>query len=132
MVTETHCTTTTSSGLNSPFPQLGLHFSDSELRETSYEIFLAASRSSRGSRPLTFVSSSSTKVKKDWDLKNSVVTHQNSMSSGKRVGLIGEIMRGHMRISEQVDSRVRRALLRITAGQVILYPLFHYMFVCKL
>ncbi|KAL8094026.1 hypothetical protein AgCh_035784 [Apium graveolens] len=98
----------------SPFPDLGLHFSDPELRETAYEIFIAASRSSRGSRPLTFVSSSSmSKV-----IKNSMLTRQNSWSSGKRGAPIGEMMRVQMRISEQVDSRVRRVLLRITAGQL--------------
>ncbi|XP_063945724.1 protein unc-13 homolog [Daucus carota subsp. sativus] len=118
MVTDSDTHFTTTSGLASPFPQLGLHFSDSELRETAYEIFIAASRSSRGSRPLTFVSASSTKEKKEWGLKNSVLTQQNSLGSGKRVGAVGELMRVQMKVSEQVDSRVRRALLRITAGQL--------------
>lgn len=62
--------------------------------------------------------SSSSSVKKEWGFKNSVLTRQNSLSSGKRGGPIGEMMRVQMRISEQVDSRVRRALLRITAGQL--------------
>ena len=37
----------------------------------------------------------------------------------KRPLTIGELMRNQMKVSEAVDSRVRRALLRISAGQVV-------------
>lgn len=131
----------------SPFSQLGLHLSDTDLRETAFEIFIAASTSQKGGRPLNYVSSSysssgssmqkltpPSKVKKVWGLKpakNLVGNPQNSLSSTKRVVTIGEVMRVQMRISEEFDSRFRRALLRITAGQVILInllPIF-YIFI---
>lgn len=37
----------------------------------------------------------------------------------KKAMTVGELMRSQMGVSETVDSRVRRALLRISAGQVI-------------
>lgn len=40
--------------LPSPFGELGCNFSDAELRETAYEIFVAASRTSSG-KPLAFI-----------------------------------------------------------------------------
>ncbi|KAK1396909.1 Mammalian uncoordinated homology 13, domain 2 [Heracleum sosnowskyi] len=98
-----------------PFGQLSLHLSDTDLRETAFEIFIAASGSHKG---LNYVSSSSLtpprKVKKVWGLNNVVGTHHNS---AKRLVTIGEVMRVQMRISQEFHSRVRRALLRITAGQ---------------
>ena len=133
-----------SNDLSDPFGQLGLDLSDSELRETAYEIFVGACRSSGGGRPLTFVSQSSgrssdrasslpslqrsltltttSKVKKALGMK-SKKKNNNSESNGSstenRPATVGELMRVQMRISEQIDSRVRRALLRIADGQVI-------------
>ncbi|KAJ9548851.1 hypothetical protein OSB04_021394 [Centaurea solstitialis] len=48
-----------SDDLPDPFGRLALDLSDSELRETAYEIFVGACRSSGGGRPLTYVSQSS-------------------------------------------------------------------------
>ncbi|KAI3771447.1 hypothetical protein L6452_02611 [Arctium lappa] len=125
-----------SNDLSDPFGQLGLDLSDSDLRETAYEIFLGACRSSGGGRPLTYVSQSSgrsssdraasslqrsltltaaSKVKKALGIKSK---DKNKGSEENRPATVGELMRVQMRISEQVDSRVRRALLRIAAGQL--------------
>lgn len=142
--------------LPSPFGAPNL--SDSELRETAYEILVGACRSS-GTRPLTYIpqsekperaptvipsaslqrsltSSAASRVKKALGLKTT-----SSSSSKRRVAAVGggggggggesvsqgrvkkavttgELMRVQMRVSEQTDSRIRRALLRVAAGQV--------------
>ncbi|KAF7819774.1 protein unc-13-like protein isoform X1 [Senna tora] len=120
--------------LPSPFGDPAPNFSESELRETAYEILVAACRSS-GGKPLTFISQSekgdrtssalspspslhrsltstaASKVKKALGLKT-------SSSSKKRAVTTGELMRMQMRVSEQTDSRIRRALLRVAAGQL--------------
>ncbi|KAI3801978.1 hypothetical protein L1987_30098 [Smallanthus sonchifolius] len=133
-----------SNDLSDPFGQLGSDLSDSELRETAYEIFVGACRSSGGSRPLTYVSQSSgrssdrasslpslqrsltlttaSKVKKALGMKskkkNDGSESNGSSATENRPATVGELMRVQMRIPEQVDSRVRRALLRIAAGQL--------------
>lgn len=134
MVTENSPTkkipTLPSDDLPNPFGQLSLPFSPSDLKETAYEIFIGACRSSGGTRPLTYMSQPSrdrsslspspslqrsisstavSKVKKSLGLKS---------SNTKKGGVVGEIMRVQMGISEQTDSRVRRAMLRIAAGQL--------------
>ena len=43
----------------------------------------------------------------------------------KRSSTVGELMRVQMRVSEQTDSRVRRALLRVAAGQVYSMILYY-------
>ena len=135
--------------LPSPFGAPNL--SDSELRETAYEILVGACRSS-GTRPLTYIpqsekperaptvtpsaslqrsltSSAASRVKKALGLKTT-----SSFSSKRRVAAVGggdegqgrvkkavttgELIRVQMRVSEQTDSRIRRALLRVAAGQV--------------
>ncbi|XP_076942449.1 protein unc-13 homolog [Bidens hawaiensis] len=109
--------------LPDPFGELGLPLSESDLRETAYEIFVGACRSSGGTRPLTYVSQSSgrslttaSKVKKTLGMKKSKIKNNGSESNGPAT--VGELMRVQMRIPEQTDSRVRRALLRIAAGQL--------------
>jgi len=115
----------------SPFGDPPSNLPSSELRETAYEILLAACRSS-GPKPLTFISQSergnrdpapaaslhrsrtsmaASKVKKALGLKTS------SLKS-KRAVTTGELVRTQMGISEQSDTRIRRALLRIAAAQV--------------
>lgn len=123
--------------LFNPFGEMGHGLSESELRETCYEILIGACRSSGGTRPLTYASSS---VKKNVE-KQPSISLQKSVSSiaaskmKKALGLkkregrslsgdevrevtIGELMRVQMRVLEQTDSRVRRALLRIAATQL--------------
>ncbi|XP_058222177.1 protein unc-13 homolog [Rhododendron vialii] len=163
----TTATIITSSPLPSPFGDLTPTLSASDLRETAYEIFVAACRTSSG-KPLTFVPSSSSaggersnspspslsslssspsmqqrsltstaasKMKKALGLRSSGSgslkrsgegSPTTSVGSGggggrgnKRAPVtVGELMRVQMRVSETVDSRIRRALLRIAAGQV--------------
>ncbi|KAL6207769.1 hypothetical protein ACLB2K_018723 [Fragaria x ananassa] len=142
-------TVTTAADLPSPLGQLSAHLTDSELRLTAYEIFVAACRTSTG-KALTFVSSDSptqqhstasspgspalqrsltsaaaSKMKKALGLKSPGTSgSKKSPGSGsgpgksKRAMTVGELMRIQMGISEAMDSRVRRALLRISAGQV--------------
>nr|DAD26830.1 TPA_asm: hypothetical protein HUJ06_028298 [Nelumbo nucifera] len=143
--------------LPSPFGELGCNLTHSELRETAYEIFVGAYRSSAG-KPLNFIphsdrnerspssasslsyspstlSSSSTshslhrsftstaasKVKKALGLsssKKSPAKESSSPSKSKKPVTVGELMRVQMRFSEQTDSRIRKALLRIATGQL--------------
>lgn len=137
----------------SPFAQLGVQFTDSELRETAYEIVIGACRSSGSGRPLKFVSNSerngldrsdsisssssqslqrsltssaASKVKKALGLKSKKKDRSDSAAADqtqnsatrKRASTVGELMRAQMKVSEQTDSRVRRGLLRVAAGQV--------------
>ncbi|XP_009367453.2 protein unc-13 homolog [Pyrus x bretschneideri] len=139
--------------LPSPLGQLSAQLSDSDLRLTAYEIFVAACRTSTG-KALTFTPSSAdsptqhanspngspamqrsltstaaSKMKKALGLKSPGSGSKKSPgSAGSGVGsgpgkprramTVGELMRIQMGISEATDSRVRRALLRISASQV--------------
>ncbi|GMN39983.1 hypothetical protein TIFTF001_009206 [Ficus carica] len=167
---ESSSTTTKSSAaaggtdLPSPIGQLAVELSDSDLRLTAYEIFVAACRTSSG-KPLTYVTSftssnsnsnldspgqlsnnspsspapqrsltsaAASKVKKAFGLKSpgsgSKKSPGSSTGSGsgsgsgpgkpKKALTVGELMRIQMKVSEAMDSRVRRALLRIAASQV--------------
>lgn len=138
--------------LKSPFGDaVGSGLTDSELRESAYEILIAACRST-GSRPLTYISQSekaamagadkasalthapslqrsltlaaASKVKKALGIRskrNGKVSGGEAASSqgmGRKAATVGELVRVQMRVSEQTDSRIRRALLRIAAGQL--------------
>lgn len=50
--------------------------------------------------------------------KKSETSSPSPTGKGKKALTVGELMRVQMRIDESTDSRVRRALLRIAAGQV--------------
>lgn len=136
-----------------PFGQLAVDLSDSELRETAYEIFVGACRSSGGTKPLTFVSSgerkperrtpatllqravTASKVKKALGLRSlsdSVATRSDSGREIKEGVRVGELIRVQMRVSDQVDIRVRRGFLKIAASQVhsffFFLQFFDYLF----
>ncbi|RDX82122.1 hypothetical protein CR513_37132, partial [Mucuna pruriens] len=118
--------------LPSPFADAAPNLSESELRETAYEILVGGCRSAVP-KPLTFVShtesnrggkrnptaslyrsltlTASSKVKKKLSLKRTSLVN-------KRAATTGELMRVQMRVSELTDTRVRRALLRVAAGQL--------------
>lgn len=119
--------------LPSPFADAASTLSEPELRETAYEILVGACWSS-GPKPLTFISHSvsnnrgdkrnpspslyrsltvtaSSKVKKKLGLRTTSL-------GKKRAVTTGELMRMQMKVSELTDTRVRRALLRVAAGQV--------------
>ncbi|KAA8521833.1 hypothetical protein F0562_012495 [Nyssa sinensis] len=146
-------TVTATASLPSPFGDLPPTLSATDLRDTAYEIFVAACRTSSG-KPLTYIPSNSSgsdrspspspsslsnspsmqrsitstaasKVKKALGLRSSsnsgLKRNESSPSSvgkAKRPVTVGELMRFQMRVSETTDSRIRRALLRIAAGQV--------------
>ncbi|KAF5456472.1 hypothetical protein F2P56_025955 [Juglans regia] len=131
----------TSTDLPSPLGLLASQLTDSDLRLTAYEIFVAACRTSSG-KPLTYIpnsdspthpspsspglqrsltSTAASKVKKAFGLKSpSKKSPGSSSGQGKprRSLTVGELMMTQMGVSEAMDSRVRRALLRIAAGQV--------------
>ncbi|KAJ6745623.1 PROTEIN UNC-13-like protein [Salix koriyanagi] len=143
--------TITTTDLDSPLGQLGTQLTDSDLRSTAYEIFVAVCRTSSG-KALTYTPNSSisdsptnhspnspalqrsltsaaaSKMKKALGLKSPGSGSKKSPGSGSSSGsgqgkvrralTVGELMRTQMRISEAVDSRIRRSLLRIAAGQV--------------
>ncbi|XAR53371.1 hypothetical protein NMG60_11021907 [Bertholletia excelsa] len=126
--------------LTDPFGKLRVDISDSELRETAYEILVGACRST-GGKPLTYVrqsqrtaagerspsfssapslqrsltSAAASKVKKALGLKSS---KKRDSEKTKTPVTVGELIRVQMRVSEQTDSRIRRGLLRISAGQL--------------
>lgn len=113
--------------LTYPFGELAVDFTQSELREAAYEILVGACRSFNSGKTLKYVSSSvksstssssskaASKVKKALGLKKNLES-----VSGKKASTVGvaELMRVQMGISEPTDTRVRRAFLRVAAGQV--------------
>ncbi|RWR78281.1 hypothetical protein CKAN_00680600 [Cinnamomum micranthum f. kanehirae] len=129
------------SDLPSPFGDLGCSLSDSELRETAYEIFVGACRSSarkalpcapKAERSLSLslqTSSSSSPSSPQKSLTWSAASKMKaafgfgSSSKGspseesKKPITVGELVRIQMGISEEADSRIQRALLRFAAGQ---------------
>ena len=144
----------TSTDLQSPLGQLASQLTDSDLRLTAYDVFLAACRTS-SSKPLStsasfnsdspsynspsqnhnhspnspalqrsLTSAAASKMKKALGLKSpgSKKSPDSRPGSGqgksKRPTTVGELMRIQMRVPETVDSRVRRALLRIGGGLV--------------
>lgn len=131
---------TTALELSSPFGEFNSSLSPSDLRDTAYEIFVASCRAT-SSRPLTFVSqaqkfdrSTSTSSASPSRERSSIraTTHSAGSAVKKALGLksskkdsglvrsmtVAELMRVQLKVSEAADSRIRRALLRIFAGQV--------------
>ncbi|KAL2926806.1 Protein unc-13-like protein [Bienertia sinuspersici] len=130
--------------LQNPISEIGKSITSSELRDTAYEILIGACRSSTGSKPLTYTSQSERTSSTERDRSSANTTSslttspslQRSMTSAaaskvkkalgisrsskgeRRSSTVGEMIRVQMRVSEQTDSRVRRAFLRIAAGQL--------------
>ncbi|OMO82664.1 hypothetical protein CCACVL1_11830 [Corchorus capsularis] len=134
--------------LTCPFGELATNLSDLELRETAYEILVGACRTTGGkpltyisqsernseraaaptstssaSLQRSLTSTAASKVKKALGLKSSRRRKANGESESeservKKAVTIGELLRVQMGISEQTDSRVRRALLRVAAAQL--------------
>ncbi|CAH1448965.1 unnamed protein product [Lactuca virosa] len=128
-----------------PFGDLDLDLSDSELRETAYEIFAGACGIPGGGRLLSYVSHSGrlfdwmppgpsfqrsltfsigSKVKRSLGLnspkkkKGSGSAPVSPVNKTNRHPTIGEMMRIQMKISDETDCRVRPALLKIAAELV--------------
>ncbi|MBA0633725.1 hypothetical protein Godav_028834 [Gossypium davidsonii] len=124
--------------LTSPFGELATNLSDSELQETAYEILVGARLSSGGksstyasdseknseraaATPQTLTSRAASKVKKALGLRSrrKKASEKAESERVKKVSTIGETMRVQMRVSEQMDSRVRKALSKVAADQKI-------------
>ncbi|XP_020579935.1 uncharacterized protein LOC110024356 [Phalaenopsis equestris] len=146
-VTQPPMSSSSTEYLPSPFGVLGCNLSDAERRETAYEIFVAACRTTSG-KPLTFIpqaektatppsaerspspspsmqrsltSTAASKMKKALGLKPSKKSPGRDSSPSravKRPATVGELIRVQMGASEQADSRIRRGLLRIAASQL--------------
>ncbi|WMV42545.1 hypothetical protein MTR67_035930 [Solanum verrucosum] len=99
--------------------------SNSSDRSPSPSPSASNSNSSSPSMQRSLTSTAASKMKKALGLRSSsssgIKRTEGSPGSGgkpKKPVTIGELMRIQMKVSENFDSRIRRALLRITAGQV--------------
>ncbi|BAT72857.1 hypothetical protein VIGAN_01029900 [Vigna angularis var. angularis] len=117
----------------SAFSDAAPNLSEPELRETAYEILVGACRSS-GPKPLTFASHSdsnrgdkrnpspslyrSLTLKASSEVKKKLGLKTTTSWRNRRAATTGELMRVQMRVTEVTDTRVRRALLRVAAGQL--------------
>ncbi|KAK8535439.1 hypothetical protein V6N13_081568 [Hibiscus sabdariffa] len=118
-----------------PLGELATNLSDSELRETAYEILVGACLSYGGktsnnnvsesekaaSTPHTSLKSrAASTVKKALGLRS---RRKKSSKPGservKKASSIEETLRVQLRVSEQMDSRVRKALSKVAANQKI-------------
>uniref|UniRef100_A0A0D9X7J4 MHD1 domain-containing protein n=1 Tax=Leersia perrieri TaxID=77586 RepID=A0A0D9X7J4_9ORYZ len=125
--------------LPSPLPDLGVALSADELRATAYEILLAASRAT-GAKPLTYIPQSASSssslsssihrsltsstaaaggtVKRALGLRSASSRRGGGGGARRAPATVAELVRVHLGVTEQADSRIRRALLRIAAGQL--------------
>lgn len=125
------------SGLPSPFQSLSLELSQDELRETSYEIFAASCRAASGISSiaknrsgLNYVPQASQKtvsanaastIKKALGLRSKKSSEKEQLaapSNAKKPPTVVDVVKMQMGISDQTDTRIRRALSRTAAGQV--------------
>jgi len=104
---------TTAPPLPSPLPDLGVALSDADLRATAYELLVAASRVT-AAKPLTYIPQSAAAATK---MKGAFGLGSSPSSSGGTAAVL-ELVRARMGVTEQADARIRRALLRVAAGQV--------------
>ncbi|KAG2578515.1 hypothetical protein PVAP13_6NG212900 [Panicum virgatum] len=104
---------TTAPPLPSPLPDLGVALSDADLRATAYELLVAASRVT-AAKPLTYIPQSAAAATKT---KGAFGLGSSPSSSGGTAAVL-ELVRARMGVTEQADARIRRALLRVAAGQL--------------
>lgn len=110
---------TTAPPLPSPIPDLGVALSAADLRATAYELLVAASRAT-GAKPLTYIPQSAAATSTaDGKLRGAFGLGSSASSNGgSGTAAVLELVRARMGITEQADARIRRALLRVAAGQV--------------
>ncbi|XP_024384353.1 protein unc-13 homolog [Physcomitrium patens] len=119
--------------LGSPIPPLRVELSGDDIRETAYEILVAVC----GSSPISFrntsikfdakpninkslTSSAASQMKRALGLHSSGGSgdmQRLSSFKSKKNPTITDVLRAQMRISEQSETRIRKALSRATAGQ---------------
>ena len=105
---------TTAPPLPSPLPDLGVALSAADLCATAYELLVAASRAT-GAKPLTYIPQSATAAAK---MKGAFGLGPSPSSTGGTAAVLELLVRARMGVTEQADARIRRALLRVAAGQV--------------
>ncbi|KAF8701890.1 hypothetical protein HU200_033217 [Digitaria exilis] len=110
---------TTAPPLPSPIPDLGVALSAADLRATAYELLVAASRAT-GAKPLTYIPQSAAATSTaDGKLRGAFGLGSSASSNGgSGTAAVLELVRARMGITEQADARIRRALLRVAAGQL--------------
>ncbi|CAO2206625.1 unnamed protein product [Urochloa humidicola] len=101
---------TNAAPLPSPLPDLGVALSDADLRATAYELLVAASRAT-DAKPLTYIPQYATAAAKLKGLGSSA-----SSNGGAAAAL--DLLRERMGVTAEADARIRRALLRVAAGQL--------------
>jgi hypothetical protein len=105
---------TTAPPLPSPLPDLGVPLSAADLRATAYEVLVAAASRATGTRSLTYIPQSATAAGK---LKGAFGSGSSAYSDGGMAAAL-ELVRVRMGVTVEADARIRRALLRVAAGQV--------------
>ncbi|KAG8375593.1 hypothetical protein BUALT_Bualt10G0116600 [Buddleja alternifolia] len=101
-----------------------LTYTPSSNNHTSSPTNTAANGNSNANLQRSLTSAAASKMKKALGLRSSSSKRSSDSNSpvpggkSKRPMTIGELMRVQMRVSEAADSRIRRGLLRISAGQV--------------
>jgi hypothetical protein len=96
--------------------------SDRTISQYKVSAAAAAAPSPPPSLQRSLTSSAASKVKKSLGMRSG---SKRRLGGGESVGnqgraTVGELIRVQMRVTEQTDSRTRRAILRIAAGQVCL------------
>ncbi|XP_039054913.1 protein unc-13 homolog [Hibiscus syriacus] len=119
-----------------PFGELATDLSDSELRETAYEILVGACLSCGGKKSnnnvtksekgastshTSLTSRAASKMKKALGLRSRRKSSGNKHGKDrvKKASSIEETLRVQLRVSEQTDSIVRKALSKFAANQTI-------------
>ncbi|XP_072977774.1 protein unc-13 homolog [Typha angustifolia] len=105
-------------------PQSSSSSSGAGERSLSPSVSMSPSSSISPSLQRSLTSAAASKMKKALGLKPSSKKSPgkdgspSKSSPAKKPATVGELMRVQMRVSEQTDSRIRRGLLRIAAGQL--------------
>ncbi|GMI94838.1 hypothetical protein like AT2G20010 [Hibiscus trionum] len=114
--------------LSCPFGELATNLSDSELRETAYEIVVGAclnmseSEKAAATPHTSLTSRAASTVKKALGLRSRRKKSSGNKHKSERVKKARsteETLRVQLRVSEQMDSRVRKALSKVAANQRI-------------
>lgn len=124
-------------GLTSPFQGLALEFSREDLKQTGYEIFALACRAAFGTsgsnivkakNNLTFVpqatqkttlkSHAASSIKKALGLPSKKSSENDKEKDKEKERTPADIVRMQLGITDQTDTRTRRALSRTAAAQV--------------
>lgn len=107
--------------IESPFPELDVELSGVSLRETAYEVLVAASGITALSARTKSVKTKTSITGTASRLKKAIVRSKSDRGkehSHRGHRSLGETVRYQMEISEQSDDRIRRAFIKAAAQQV--------------